>query len=194
MLIPVEVQAQRPGNTGVTIGELGGKSCVLVDLGTEAEAVPLTGDDGTQLAVAAFTARQQRLPLVCHLNSTGAPPSAGVEALHGWGTAAAELAKCSGVVPLVFCVTHTAVAGSALLLGLADVVVMVDESYAYVSGPRMVQEFTGVPVDNQALGGVGAHAGASGVATFVASTPDTADDIMAEVLSLLPLNLSLIHI
>ncbi len=185
-MIPTAIQAQRPGNTAVISGDLGGHPCVIVDIGTEEEPVPLTPDDGTKLAVAAHLAREQRLPLVCHLNSAGVPPSEGVEALHGWGTAARELSRCSGVVPTVFCVRHTAVAGSALLLGLADFVVMVDQSYAYVSGPRMVQEYTGVPIDNQTLGGASQHGRTSGVAAAVVSSEEAADAFMAELLSLLP--------
>jgi acetyl-CoA carboxylase carboxyltransferase component len=159
---------------------------VIVDLGTADQPAPLSADDGLKLAVAAFTARQQHLPLVCHLNSSGAPPDAGVDALHGWGVAARELTRCSGVVPTVFCVRHTAVAGSALLLGLADFVVMVESSYAYVSGPRMVQEYTGVPIDNDTLGGAARHARTSGVASFVVPDTETADDVMGELLTLLP--------
>ena len=65
-------------------------------------------------------------------------------ALHGWGTAARGLAACSGVVPVILAVTGPAVSGPALLLGLADHVVMSEEAYAFVSGPVMVAEFTGV--------------------------------------------------
>ena len=184
--LSVEIQAQRPGNTGVVLGDLEGTRCVMVDLGTANEPAALTADDGLQLAIAAFTARTQRLPLICHLNSSGAPPDEGTEALHGWGMAARELTRASGIVPTIFCVRHAAVAGSALLLGLADIVVMVADSYAYVSGPRMVQEFTGVPIDSTALGGAGRHGSTSGVAAFVAQDAVDADAIMAELLELLP--------
>ncbi len=186
LVIPVAIQARRPGNTSVAAADLDGHPCVIVDVGTEDDPVLLTPDDGTKLAVAAHLACEQRLPLVCHLNSAGVPPSEGVEALHGWGTAARELTRCSGVVPTIFCVRHTAVAGSALLLGLADFVVMVDQSYAYVSGPRMVQEYTGVPVDNQTLGGAGQHGRTSGVASAVVPSEEAADAFMAELLALLP--------
>ena len=39
----------------------------------------------------------------------------------------------------------------ALLLGLADFVVMTADSYAFVSGPTMVADFTGVAIDNEEL-------------------------------------------
>ncbi len=185
-MIPVEVQAQRPGSTKVTVGEVQGEPCVLVHVGVDDAPVPLTSEDGIQLAIAAHTARQQRVPLVCHLNSTGVSPNGGVEALSGWGAAARELSRCSGVVPTLFCVRRTALAGSALLLGLADFVIMVNDSYAYVSGPRMVREYTGVPVDNATLGGAGLHGRTSGVATAVVPDADAADDLIAELLALIP--------
>ncbi len=187
-MIPIAIQAQRAGHTDVSVSEIGGRRCVRVELGAGAEPAPLTLDDGTKLAVAAFTARQNGVPLVCDFNSAGVPPTEGVDALHGWGTAARELTRCSGVVPTVFCVHQTAVAGSALLLGLADIVVMVEDAYAYVSGPRMVQEYTGVPIDQQSLGGAGQHARTSGVASAVVPSAEAAEAFIAEVLSLLPSN------
>jgi acetyl-CoA carboxylase carboxyltransferase component len=183
---PIEILAQLEGASATRVSELGGRRCVVVDIGSADEAAPLLEGDGVRLAVAAFVARQSRVPLVCHLNSTGAPPDAGVGALHSWGVAARELTRSSGVVPILFCVSHTAVAGSALLLGLADFVVMVDDSYAYVSGPRMVQEYTGVPVDSDTLGGAGLHSRTSGVASFVVPDAESADEVMAELLAMLP--------
>ena len=88
MLTPVEIQAQLPAQAGVSVGQLGDERCIMADIGGADEAAALTQNAGTKLAVAAFLARQQGLPLVCHLNSTGAPPEGGVGALHGWGTAA----------------------------------------------------------------------------------------------------------
>ena len=94
-------------------------------------------------------------------------------ALHGWGRAARALADCSGIVPVIMAVTGPAVSGPALLLGLADHVVMTEDAYAFVSGPAMVAEFTGVDVDADELGGAATHARFSGVATLV--VPDEAE-------------------
>ncbi|MGI9622841.1 MAG: acyl-CoA carboxylase subunit beta, partial [Acidimicrobiales bacterium] len=183
---PVAIQAQRPGAAGVAVTEIEGRPCVLVRVGNDGEPALLTADDGTKLAVGAYVARETRVPLVCHFNSAGVPPSEGVESLHGWGVAATELSRLSGVVPILFCVQDTAVSGSALLLGLADFVIMTDESYAYVSGPRMVQEYTGVPIDNSTLGGAGKHSRTSGLATAVVATIEESEAVVAELLSLLP--------
>ncbi len=187
-MIPLEIQAQRPGSTEVVVTDVEGRRCVVVRLGSDGAPALLGLDDGTKLAVAVHVARENGVPLVCHLNSAGVPPSEGVEALHGWGVAARELTRASGVIPIVMCVHETAISGSALLLGLADFVVMVEGSYAYVSGPRMVQEYTGVPIDNDDLGGAHRHGGTSGVAAFVVDSPGAADDVIAELLAVLPAN------
>src|SRR5207344_2718336 len=106
----------------------------------------LTGPDGDTLAEAARVARQERVPLVVFMASSGADVAEGLDALVGWGGAAREMVRNSGIVPMVMVVTGPAVSGPALLLGLADVVIMTPEAYAFVSGPRMVTAFTGVPI------------------------------------------------
>ena len=68
----------------------------------------------------------ERLPLVCLIASSGADLPEGMAALHGWGRAARALADCSGIVPVIMAVTGPAVSGPALLLGLADHVVMTE--------------------------------------------------------------------
>ena len=142
--------------------------------------------DGENLAIAARTARDQRLPLVCFMASSGAAIDEGVGAVHGWGTAAREFVACSGVVPTIFCVTGPTVSGPALLLGLADLVVMVDDTYAFVSGPNMVRQFTGEDLSNEGLGGTTMHERTSGVAHFTVADRAEADDLVTELLSFLP--------
>ena len=184
----VELLAQISSNSKVAHHKRESGDYISVSIGSPSEAIALSGNDGIKLASGAETAFHHRIPLVIHLNSTGAPPDSGIEALYGWGSAAKQLTRCSGVVPTIICVHQTAVAGSALLLGLVDFVIMVKDSFTYVSGPRMVQEFTGVPVDQEALGGSGKHAQTSGVASFVASDSDSAIELIDELLSLIPQN------
>ena len=68
------------------------------------------------------------------------------------------LARCSGRIPVLLAATGPVVSGPALLLGLADHVVMTEDAYAFVSGPRMVETFTGESLDSDELGGAGVHA------------------------------------
>ena len=75
-----------------------------------------------------------------------------------------------------------AVSGPALLIGLADLVVMTEPSYAFVSGPTMVAEFTGVQIDNDELGGAASHARYTGAATLVAADLDAAIEMPSQQL------------
>ena len=140
------------------------------------------------IATGAATARSKGLPLILVLRSGGADITEGFSALHGWGLAAKAIADCSGIVPTIIIVDGPAVSGPALLLGLADHVVMTERSYAFVSGPTMVAEFTGVMVDNEELGGAASHARYSGATSLVAPTEEAAVELVAALLNYLPQN------
>ena len=167
------------------VRDLGGRRVVVVDIAGEDRGA-LRPADGENLAIAARTARDQRLPLVCFVESSGAAIDEGVGAVHGWGTAAREFVACSGVVPTIFCVTGPTVSGPALLLGLADLVVMVTDTYAFVSGTHMVRQFTGEELSNEGLGGASMHERTSGVAHFTVADRTEAEDLISELLSFLP--------
>ncbi|MCH2616354.1 MAG: hypothetical protein MKZ62_03330, partial [Acidimicrobiales bacterium] len=126
----VQVQTQLSQDTVVEVKRGDDKSFVEVSLGSSTDPVPLSSTDGQKLVEGVKTARTQHIPLVCIINSTGAPPDSGVEALDGWVKAAQEITASSGIIPIIFCVKETALAGPALLLGLADFVIMVKDSYS----------------------------------------------------------------
>jgi acetyl-CoA carboxylase carboxyltransferase component len=142
--------------------------------------------DGEVLAEAAALALSLRRPLVGVLHSTGVDVTAGMAALHGWGRAARAMADCSGIVPIILVVDGAAVSGAALLLGLADMVVMTSSSYAFVSGPSMVADFTGIVVDNDTLGGAATHARQSGLPSVVVDDVLSGLDVVAQLLGYLP--------
>jgi len=181
----VPLRHRTGGSVAFGIREMGGRRVVTVEIAGEDRGA-LRPADGENLAIAARTAREKRIPLVCFVASSGAAIDEGVGAVHGWGTAAREFVACSGLVPTIFCVTGPTVSGPALLLGLADLVVMVDDTYAFVSGPHMVEQFTGEEVSNEGLGGSSMHGGASGVAHFTVGDRDEADELIAELLGYLP--------
>jgi propionyl-CoA carboxylase beta chain len=128
------------------------------------------------------------IPVLGVVDSSGADATEGVSALHAWGRVAASLARASGMVPVVLVVVGPCVSGPALLLGLADVVVMTDDAFAYVSGPASVREAIGIDVPHERLGGAAVHAAVSGVGTLVASDEDEAVLLARDVLVHLPAN------
>jgi len=146
----------------------------------------LSQADGLTISAACDLARTKGHPLVGFIQSTGADVREGIEAAHGWGSAARALIGCSGIVPTTLVATGPVVSGPALLLGLADIAIMVEDAYAFVSGPAMVQQFTGLPVEHDDLGGAEVHASRSGVATAVVADTDQAIELVDEMLTYLP--------
>ena len=135
------------------------------------------------------------VPVLGVLATSGAEVHEGVAALHAWGRVARALSAVSGVVPVVLVVVGPCVSGPALLLGMADVVVMTTDAFAYVSGPDAVVSMTGVQVTHERLGGAGIHGSRSGVAALMAPEEQVAINLALDVLSFLaPNNMELPHL
>ncbi|HWF16265.1 MAG TPA: carboxyl transferase domain-containing protein, partial [Acidimicrobiales bacterium] len=167
------------------VGRIDGRNVVICrSLGSMRRGA-ITHADGVRLAEAADQAVELGIPFVFFVVSSGADVNDGVAALHGWGQAAAALSRCSGQVPVIAAATGPVVSGPALLLGLSDLVVMSSEAIAFVSGPQMVREFTGIDVGLSDLGGVLKHATSSGLC---AVESDDVDGTVAELLGYLPSN------
>jgi acetyl-CoA carboxylase carboxyltransferase component len=146
----------------------------------------LSREGAEALATAAGMALERRLPLVATLVSSGQDFGEGVAALDGWGRAARAFVSCSGVVPVVTIVDGPLLSGPALLLGLADAVVMTSRALSYISGPAAVAEVTGAQVRPAELGGTSVHSTRSGLATLVARDEEGALDVVDELLDFLP--------
>ncbi|MFM8311868.1 MAG: acyl-CoA carboxylase subunit beta [Ilumatobacteraceae bacterium] len=183
---PLAVRAKVPGIVRAGVHDLLGRQVAWVDIESADRRGALSSSSSATIETAARLALDQRMPIVCVVRSSGADIVEGIAALHGWGRAARTLADCSGVVPTVFIVDGPAVSGPALLLGIADHVIMTERAYAFVSGPAMVAEFTGVVIDSDELGGAATHARYSGAATLVAPDLDAAIEVCGQLLAYFP--------
>ena len=175
-----------PGSVRAAVESFGGRRVVTARSASGHHRGALTRADGDTIAAAAGVALEERLPLVMVLSSSGSEVSEGIDALNGWGRAAAAIAACSGSVPVLAAVTGAAISGPALLLGLADVTVMTPDAFAFVSGPDAVEGFTGIRVSLQDLGGAAVHARASGLCALLAADVDAVDALLGSVLDYLP--------
>jgi len=183
----VELQHKVPGAAEANVVALStGRHVVWLTVDGSLHRGALSAAASNVIATAADTARTKGIPLVVQMESSGADILEGIAALHGWGTAAKALADCSGVVPTISIVTGPAVSGPALLLGLSDFVVMTEDAYAFVSGPTMVVEFTGIDVSTDELGGAGTHARHTGVSSVVVADLEAATMWLEELLEYLP--------
>ena len=129
------------------------------------------------------------VPVVGVLGQVGLGVQSGMPALHGWGTVAHALASASGLVPTVLVVDGPCLGGPALLLGLADIVVMTARAQAFVNAPASSARITGSAVlDADLIGGSWVHGARTGVADVVVADVDAALDVVADLLDLLPAN------
>ncbi|HVM64112.1 MAG TPA: carboxyl transferase domain-containing protein [Acidimicrobiales bacterium] len=183
---PIALAARVPGSVRATAGESGGRGRVMFRVDPSHHAGALSEAAGRKIAGAAALALKLRRPLLGVVASSGADVFEGVAALHGWGTAARAVAACSGIVPVALAVTGPAVSGPALLLGLADLVSMTGDAFAYLSGPDAVASWTGVELTPRTLGGAPVHARMTGLCSFLAEDEAGAVDALEHALAYLP--------
>jgi acetyl-CoA carboxylase carboxyltransferase component len=181
----LQIRQGTPAHAIAGVHDLDGRPVMLIRAEDPEHRGALTPEDGDTLTAAANLALEKHLPIVLLLASSGADANHGVAALDGWGRAARVLAKASGVVPILAGVTGPAVSGTALLIGLADIVVMADDAYAFVSGPVPVRQMTGVQVDVEELGGANVHYRDTGAASIVVPHDDVLPTI-SDILRFLP--------
>src|SRR5256714_3883812 len=165
---------------------LGGHGVALFRLDGGKHRGAMGPPEGLAIERRVTLATELGVPIVGVLATSGADIHEGVASLHAWGRVARQVSRASGVVPIVFAVVGPCTSGPALMLGLADHVVMTPDSFAYVSGPEAVAEFTGVRIDRAGLGGGPVHDTRTGVASLVAADEEAALLAVADLLSYLP--------
>jgi len=180
------VAAQVPGPISARTRILGGRRVSWLEFDPLEPAPPLTQEMTAVMERAARTALDERIPLVLVINSAGADIGQGIAALDGWGRVARILTKCSGLVPTFAILDGPAVSGPALILGLVDVVVATERGYAFVNGPVMVQQFTGVAISKEELGSSGALEQHAGVPVTVVADREAATAAVEDILTYLP--------
>lgn len=168
----------------IVVGE-DGRRRVSVHIG-QSENSALTTADAALIASGARAAIDQGIPFVCEFRANGPAPEEELSVTFAIGDAARHLTACSGRVPTIGILDGDAVAGPSLLLGLMDHVVVVDHSHAFVSGPTMVSEFTGVDFNRTELGGAKVLSSLAGLATMTVPDLDAARDAVEELLAVLP--------
>ena len=186
--VSVRLRAMAAGATSAGLARLPvtGRRVVLVRVSADQRRGALSVSDSDTIAAGARMALDQRLPLVLVLASSGADVFEGVASLDGWGRAARSMAACSGIVPVVIVAYGLALSGPALLLGMADLVVMTPDAVAYVSGPTAVAQMTGLQLAPEELGGQRVHARSTGVAALLADDAGHGLEVVAAALDYMP--------
>ena len=186
--LPTRLEARRGAAVEARLDHIGGRPVGLFRLAGGRHRGALGPAEGETIERLVQVAIADGLPIVGVVSSAGADMGEGIASLHAWGRVASQLSRASGTVPIILAVTGPYVSGPALLAGIADHVVMTVDAFAYVTGPRAVEGFTGEVLDPVSLGGAAVHDARSGVVSLLAEDEEDALAAAAELLSYLPLN------
>ena len=182
----LSLAAQIPGPISARTRLLEGRRVSWFEFDPAETASPLTQEMTFVMQRAAQTALDEHIPLVMVISSAGADIGQGIASLDGWGRVARTLQRCSGLVPTFAILDGPAVSGPALLLGLVDFVIATDRGYAFVNGPVMVRQFTGIDITKEELGSSSALEQHAGLPIAVVADRDAATDVVVDLLAYLP--------
>jgi acetyl-CoA carboxylase carboxyltransferase component len=113
-------------------------------------------------------AMRYRYPVVALFESVGARVQEGVTAMHHIGILFRKFAELSGLVPTIAILNGVNSGATAYAASLMDYIIMVkNTSYAFITGPKVVEVMTAEKDTLDDLGGTALHAATTGLATFV---------------------------
>jgi len=128
-------------------------------------------------------------PVIGMNDSGGARIQEGSNSLAGFGEIFERNILASGVVPQISAIFGPCAGGSVYSPALTDFIFMSKEnSYMFLTGPKVVKTVTGEDVSVDKLGGAMVHATKSGVAHFVGNTEEETIAMIRELVGYIPSN------
>lgn len=128
-------------------------------------------------------------PVIGLNDSGGARIQEGIESLAGFSEIFQRNVMASGVVPQISAIFGPCAGGAVYSPALTDFIVMVqDQSYMFLTGPKVVKSVTFEDVTTEELGGAAMHASTSGVSDYAATSGADAIDYIKRLISFLPQN------
>lgn len=128
-------------------------------------------------------------PVIGLNDSGGARIQEGIESLAGFSEIFQRNVMASGVVPQISAIFGPCAGGAVYSPALTDFIIMVqDQSYMFLTGPKVVKSVTFEDVTTEELGGAAMHSSTSGVTDYAATSGADAVDYIKRMLSFLPQN------
>jgi len=128
-------------------------------------------------------------PLIGLNDSGGARIQEGVDALAGYAEIFWRNVMSSGVIPQISAILGPCAGGAVYSPAITDFVVMEkNNSYMFVTGPKVVKTVLNETVSTEDLGGAKVHASKSGVAHFITGSEEETLLLIKLLLSYLPSN------
>jgi acetyl-CoA carboxylase carboxyltransferase component len=128
-------------------------------------------------------------PMIGINDSGGARIQEGVTSLAGYAEIFERNILSSGVIPQISAIFGPCAGGAVYSPALTDFVLMTEEnSYMFVTGPKVVKSVTGEDISTEDLGGADVHARKSGVSHFKVADETEGVLIIRKLLTYLPQN------
>lgn len=128
-------------------------------------------------------------PVIGLNDSGGARIQEGACALAGYAEIFERNILASGVVPQISVIFGPCAGGAVYSPALTDFIMMTEQnSYMFITGPKVVKSVTGEDVSVEELGGARVHATKSGVTHFVAATEEEALQQVRRLIGFIPQN------
>lgn len=128
-------------------------------------------------------------PVIGINDSGGARIQEGVTSLSGYAEIFQRNIMASGVIPQISAIFGPCAGGAVYSPALTDFVLMTEQnSYMFVTGPKVVKSVTGEDISTEDLGGADVHARKSGVSHFRVADEQTGIQTIRELISYLPQN------
>lgn len=126
-------------------------------------------------------------PVIGFNDSGGARIQEGIESLAGYTDIFLRNVMSSGVVPQISVIMGPCAGGAVYSPALTDFTVMVkNNGYMFLTGPRVVKSVTHEDIGTEDLGGASIHTVKSGVAHHSATSDEEAIQYVREMLSYFP--------
>ncbi len=128
-------------------------------------------------------------PLIGINDSGGARIQEGVTSLAGYAEIFERNILASGVIPQLSAIFGPCAGGAVYSPALTDFIMMTEQnSYMFVTGPKVVKTVTGETITTEDLGGGKVHASKSGVSHFLVEDEEEGLLMLRKLLTYLPQN------
>ena len=128
-------------------------------------------------------------PVIGINDSGGARIQEGVTSLAGYAEIFERNILASGVIPQISAIFGPCAGGAVYSPALTDFILMTEQnSYMFVTGPKVVKSVTGEDISTEDLGGADVHSCKSGVSHFRVTNEEAGIEAIRELISYLPQN------
>ncbi|VBB45679.1 Propionyl-CoA carboxylase beta chain [uncultured Paludibacter sp.] len=128
-------------------------------------------------------------PVIGVNDSGGARIQEGVTSLAGYAEIFERNILASGVIPQISAIFGPCAGGAVYSPALTDFILMTEQnSYMFVTGPKVVKSVTGEDISTEDLGGADVHAKKSGVTHFKVEDEQEGMMLIRKLLSYIPQN------